>query len=240
MRSLFKNSLKTFSSQNLLNYTIKRENRDIILSPKEAKHKTTLIWLHGLGDSANGYLDLFLGRESPSNKEMKVILMTAPESPVTINSGMIMNSWYDINFQNNISEKEVEVNSKRIHEYYKKEIESIESKNIFIGGFSQGSCMSLYFTLNYDVYIGGTICLSGYAFQFINKTNNKNKKPKILTFHGNYDEVIPEANASQSYKILMQDNPNFHYSTYDIQHTICIEQLYEMKKFFNNCLETKI
>ena len=73
-----------------------KETRSIILHPKKA-HKYSLIWLHGLGDSAYGFVDVFLDQThdiAPAN--CKVILLTAPERPVTMNDGMILNSWYDI------------------------------------------------------------------------------------------------------------------------------------------------
>ncbi len=56
-----------------------------------------MIWLHGLGDSAYGFADVFLDPEwrfVPDN--CKVLLLTAPERPVTLNGGIVMNSWYDI------------------------------------------------------------------------------------------------------------------------------------------------
>jgi len=238
MKALIKQIQKKFSTKINVKYDIKHQNKDIILQPKAAKHKSTLIWLHGLGDSANGYLDLFLSEQSPTNKDMKVILMTAPESPVSINYGTLMNSWYDINFDNIIPEKEVEVSSKRIYEYYKNEHEiiGIKEKNIFIGGFSQGSAMSLYFALNCNTNLGGVICMSGYAFKFLNLEENKTKQPHILTFHGNIDPVIPEKNARQSYEKVKKDNPNFIYKTFDIEHTICIEELNLMKDFMNKRL----
>lgn len=36
----------------------KKPTNDIYLQP-EAEHKFTLIWMHGLGDSAEGFLDFF-------------------------------------------------------------------------------------------------------------------------------------------------------------------------------------
>ncbi len=36
----------------------KKPNNDIYLTP-EAEHKYTLIWMHGLGDSSEGFLDFF-------------------------------------------------------------------------------------------------------------------------------------------------------------------------------------
>jgi len=78
-----------------------RADRYIVLHPKNSdektRHKYSLIWLHGLGDSAYGFQDVFLDDNlnivPPS---CKVILATAPERAVTCNGGMVMTSWYDI------------------------------------------------------------------------------------------------------------------------------------------------
>ena len=73
-------------------------NNYVTLHPKEDKdHKYSLVWLHGLGDSAYGFKDAFLDEKlnivPPS---CKVILPTAPTRAVSINMGAKMTSWYDI------------------------------------------------------------------------------------------------------------------------------------------------
>lgn len=45
------------------NYTVD-DKENIILEARE-KHVYTLIWLHGLGDSAYGFLDIFDSVDSP-------------------------------------------------------------------------------------------------------------------------------------------------------------------------------
>ena len=65
--------------------------------------------MHGLGDSAYGFLDVFMDEQfNLVPAHCKVVLLTAPERPVTLNGGMVMNSWYDISelsyVQNDISE----------------------------------------------------------------------------------------------------------------------------------------
>ena len=65
--------------------------------PQDHEHKYTLIWLHGLGDTALGYVDLFTNKELklvPSN--CKIVLPTAPVQAVTFNNGQKMTSWYNI------------------------------------------------------------------------------------------------------------------------------------------------
>ena len=75
------------------------ENRYIYLHPKEQEHKYSLIFLHGLGDTAMGFHDLFLDPENQYNlvpPSCKVVLPTAPVQPVSLNDGFEMNSWFDI------------------------------------------------------------------------------------------------------------------------------------------------
>ena len=53
---------------------------NIYLEPWDGKHEATLVWLHGLGDNAYGYLDVFKGITSGLlGDRTKVVLLTAPE-----------------------------------------------------------------------------------------------------------------------------------------------------------------
>lgn len=42
-------------------YRLEKKGWDIILHPVE-EHKYTIIWMHGLGDSASGFLDFFYSK----------------------------------------------------------------------------------------------------------------------------------------------------------------------------------
>lgn len=69
----------------------------IRLYPRNHEHKFTLIWLHGLGDTAHGFSDDFADEHLglvPAT--CKVVLPTAPIRAVTCNDGENMTSWYDI------------------------------------------------------------------------------------------------------------------------------------------------
>lgn len=76
-------------------YNAAKRDEDIILTPKNG-HERTLIWLHGLGDSAEGFYDLFDSPQDPTPEKTKIVLLTAPLRQVTINGGYVMTSWYDI------------------------------------------------------------------------------------------------------------------------------------------------
>jgi phospholipase/carboxylesterase len=179
--------------------------------------------MHGLGDSAEGFLDVFEHQNRPVPEDMKIILLTAPQASVTVNGGMRMNSWYDIKSferkEGDISQSDVENNSKRVIKLIEEESKVVGIERIFIGGFSQGACMSLYIGLSYENNIGGVIAMSGLLFPFTKIAEGKKKLPIFIT-HGKYDPLLPEAFCSSTYQQIIKDQFNVTYKTYDIDHTI--------------------
>eukprot|EP00198_Chlamydomonas_reinhardtii_P014037 XP_001703374.1 predicted protein [Chlamydomonas reinhardtii] len=68
--------------------------RPIELNPA-GEHKSTMIMLHGLGDTGDGWSDIgYMYKSSLPNT--KFIFPHAPRRPITINFGMSMPGWYDI------------------------------------------------------------------------------------------------------------------------------------------------
>lgn len=84
-------------------------DKSITIALEEAAF--SLIWLHGLGDSSEGFYEYFMHPKSPVYKGARVKLLQAPERPVTINQGYKCNSWYDIKAFNKISGKEEDLYS---------------------------------------------------------------------------------------------------------------------------------
>lgn len=40
-------------------------DKDIYITPSDGKHTETLVWMHGLGDTADGWFDIFCSEISP-------------------------------------------------------------------------------------------------------------------------------------------------------------------------------
>ena len=92
-------------------------------------------------------------------------------------------SWFDVrslfaineNNVNLINFEDVNKSTKRIGEIIEKEAQYLKGyNNIFLGGFSQGACMSIHIGLSYEKTLGGIICVSGALFP--NTLINKKKK----------------------------------------------------------------
>lgn len=66
----------------------------MILTPRA--HKSTLIWLHGLGDFASNYQRIFNSANNPFGNDIKFVLMNAPLKPVKAIGNEVMPSWFNI------------------------------------------------------------------------------------------------------------------------------------------------
>jgi len=187
-------------------YSMDPHSKTVYINPDKVRPKNTLIFLHGLGDSAEGLQDIFHNNpSSPICNNTRVILLTAPEVPVTINGGAPSTSWFDIKdiswTENSICQKEVNSNTEVISKVIEQEISFYngDASRVFIGGFSQGCCMALHIGLSYPKKLGGIIGLSGLLFPFSSIKNT----PPILISHGTHDFIIPFAIAEKSYQKLI-------------------------------------
>jgi phospholipase/carboxylesterase len=168
-----------------------------------------LIWLHGLGDSAYGFADIFLDpnwRFVPDNL-CKVKLLTAPERPVTLNGGMLMNSWYDIlslrgdhissldDLFSKYSKTELMQSVDIVSKVIDQEVKEVgDPSKVWVGGFSQGCALSIATMLSYPKAFGGLVCLSGMNalkvdWKNIQDLENKKKMP-VFMYHGESDDMI--------------------------------------------------
>ena len=215
------------------NHSVSKQGNNIILTPIQNPERT-LIFLHGLGDSADGWYQTFL-EESLNLQDSKVILLTAPIAPVSINGGMKTTSWFDIlpnsDFLNQRSYNEASKNAEKIQTVIESEIEFYkgDASRVFVGGFSQGAAMSLMIGFENKHEIGGVVALSGFFFP---ETKIKNQGLKVLITHGEDDEVIPFAHAQLSFqKIKAFPHVKIHPISY-LGHSIDRKVLKLMAAFF--------
>ncbi len=87
--------------------------------------------------------------------------------------GMQMNSWFDFkdfkvtdeNFNTAIGIDEIQDSAKIINKVLEEECNLLkDSTKVFIGGFSQGSCMALHCGREFSQKLGGILVFSGFAF----------------------------------------------------------------------------
>lgn len=118
--------------------------RGITFIPRDNTFTSVVIWMHGLGDTADGWASLM---PSFGFTKTKFILPTAPNRPITINGGMPMPGWSDIYGLDASDEEDAAGFSSsvdRINQIIEQELNAgIPSTSIIVAGFSQGGAVAL-------------------------------------------------------------------------------------------------
>ncbi|KAJ6232204.1 acyl protein thioesterase family [Anaeramoeba flamelloides] len=214
--------------------------KPIIIEPKEA-HKFTIFLLHGLGDNGRSYLDVaqFLQKSFPN---ARFVLPTAPVIPVTLNMGMRMNAWYDIeklSGEPDENPKYLEEITTNLLQLVEKEAnnfpENVEPK-IVLAGFSQGAAISFFSAMRRtNIKIECVVMMSGYLLKPKNVENDirdVNKKTPIFMGHGTSDQVLLYDWSQQSYKQMIKLGFEIEYHTYtNMQHSISMIELADVREF---------
>lgn len=185
--------------------TIDKERNNLItIQPSDdTRHTASFIGpIHGLGDTNMGWADTAM-QFHESMPHVKFLLPNAPISPVTLNGGMSMPSWYDITSLDDKAQQPcdgIDESRSMISELIDEEVRrGIPLSRIVVGGFSQGGAMSLYTGLQYPGQLAGVLCMSGYlakaeAFQL----NPAAASTPVAHFHGIDDPTVQLQWAKQS------------------------------------------
>ncbi len=207
---------------------------DFVQKPSTLKENIPLlIMFHGYGSDEN---DLFsFSSELPD--ELLIISARAPYKMQPFG-----NAWYAINFDaekgkwndNEQAKTSVELISKFIDEII--EMYDVDSKNITLLGFSQGSILSYAVALTYPEKVKNIIALSGYINKDILPKNTANKDYSNLDFycsHGSVDQVIPPDWARQTQPFLNSLHIKNTYSEFPVGHGVAPQNFYEFKDWLN-------
>jgi len=221
-----------------------------------AKHTATVIFVHGLGDTGDGWkpvADLF--GTDPTLKHVKWVLPHAPVQRVTANFGMEMPSWFDLrsfDFSSDEDEKGMRETSQKLNQLISHEIDSgIPSNRIVLGGFSQGGAMSLLTGLTSEVVkLGGIVVLSGWlplSAKFKDMLSDNAKTLPIFWGHGIADPLVRLDFATRSVDFLKSSCgisesddktlSGLKFRTYkDLEHSSSKEELSDLKYWLKSVI----
>ena len=200
----------------------------------------SLVWMHGLGGSAEDFVELFGGDKSPVGINTRVVLLTAPQRSVTGMGGKVIKSWYDIGVMpesvSTSSFEDLQGVSPDVQKVVEREAEKLGNKldRVFIGGFSQGGVVALFNGLHYGTKLAGIICLSGYLLPEIEIPDHHSK---ILLTHGQLDKAIPEEKSRATFErsgFLSSSSVEYH-SVADLSHTYTPEVVSLVSGFIKKC-----
>jgi len=214
---------------------------DSIIKKTAENPNAAVIWMHGLGADGYDFADIAPELGLPQDVAIRFIFPHAPIMPVSINNGYKMRAWFDIVHTDLEQEPDIEgieKNSKLVAELIDAEIEKgISSERILLIGFSQGGVMALHTATRYGKKLAGAASLS--AFFPTAQTmplNAVNSKIPVFFGHGNFDNILPAALSQKSFEFLKSNGNPVERHTYNMQHSVCLEELQVLGKWIAGVL----
>ena len=197
----------------------------------------SVIWLHGLGADATDFEPLvpMLDLAAP----IRFIFPNAPVRPITINGGMEMRGWYDIDPGAPLAgTKDIQESAAAIRALVEAEIESgIASKRIALAGFSQGGVIALEVGLSHPKKLAGIMALSTYLHdheQVTERIGLANVDTPIFMAHGLSDPMIPITRAITSRQALLDLNYHVEWHEYAMGHQVCPQEITHISQWLNS------
>jgi len=198
--------------------------------PAQGEHKATVIWLHGLGDSGEGFAPVAPQLQLPNELGLRFIFPHAPVQPVTINGGMEMRSWYDIKsieLDKRADEQGVRDSAAKVEQLIKQEIANgIAADKIILAGFSQGGVVALHLAPRFAQKLAGVMALSTYmcvpeklADEALHTDLN------VFMAHGSQDNVVPPSAGKSAFEVLTALSMDVSWQEYPMAHQVCAEEL---------------
>jgi phospholipase/carboxylesterase len=202
----------------------------------------SVIWLHGLGDDGHGWSEVVpaLKLRSPT----RFLFPHAPVMPVTINQGMQMRAWYDINLGDLNQRADiggVRRSQQQVQALMARErTRGVAADRIVLAGFSQGGAIALYTALREGERLAGIVALSTYVIDgpsLAREASAANRDIPIFMAHGRYDPMIQLRYAELSKQVLESAGYKVEFHVYPMEHSAMPEEIDAVSDFLARILD---
>ena len=197
----------------------------------------TVIWLHGLGADAHDFEPIV--PQLTLNQPLRFVFPNAPVRPVTINAGMEMRAWYDIDPGAPLSgEAEIRESAAAVQKLLEQEnTRGIPTAAITLAGFSQGGVIALQLGLRSNERLAGIMALSTYVHDhehLSEEVSFASIDVPIFMAHGRADPMIPIARAVTSREAMAALNYQIQWHEYAMGHQVCPEEIANIAAWLNS------
>jgi predicted esterase len=222
----------------------KIDDTETQLIPKSGKYDYIFIFMHGLLGKPEEYLQTFNKKDGPIPDNFKIILPCASVEFVT-RLNMSTTSWFDLAgkdgdviVEEDMNVNDMDRNADRIEKIIQNEVKDLNYNysRVFVGGFSQGACMSFHIGLRFNYTLGGIVTFCGIP---ISKTQIKEGRENlnILSFIGGKDIYIPYNYSKPQYAKILKNFTNLNLKPYDEEeHAVADSELKDVKDFIKSLI----
>ena len=213
------------------------EYLDCLQIDPEGDPTGTVIWLHGLGADGSDFEPIVPMLEL--SKPVRFVFPNAPVRPVTINAGMKMRAWYDIDPGSPLSgDAEIRESAASIERLVARENQrGVPTHRIVLAGFSQGGVIALHLGLRHPERFAGIMALSTYVHDAEHLTDEisfASIDVPIFMAHGQADPMIPISRAVTSREALTALNYQVEWHEYAMGHQVCPQEIADISRWLNS------
>ena len=216
--------------------------------PPAGEHRRTVIWLHGLGADGHDFEPIIPALRLPDALGIRFVFPEAPFRPVTINGGMEMRAWFDMDSvrrdtginREHLAESVAGVRALAQHEAER----GIPPERLVLAGFSQGGAVVLHAATapgsggEPPMRAAGVVALSTYLPVTGAVTPAPEPPIPIFQAHGSFDPLIPVHFAGISRRTLTNAGWTVEYHEYPMAHQVAEAEIVDIGAFLRRVLET--
>ena len=216
--------------------------------PPPGPHRATIIWLHGLGADGRDFEPIVPALRLPGSFGVRFLFPEAPFRPVTINGGMEMRAWFDIESV----QRDAGINREHLAESVAGVRALVESEaergippdRLVLAGFSQGGAVVLQAATcagpagEPPIRAAGVVALSTYLPVTEGVALPPEPPTPIFLAHGSFDPLIPVHFAGVSGRALTNAGWTVEYHEYPMAHQVAEAEIRDIGIFLRRVLES--
>ena len=226
-----------------MNAAVLRELDPPIFVEPERPATAAVVWLHGLGADGHDFEPVAAELGRGGLDDVRYVFPHAPVRPVTINGGMAMRAWYDIEgpeLDRRADEEGVRASAGIARALVDEQMAGgIAGERIVLAGFSQGGAIALHAGLRLPFRVAGILALSAYLpapRALAAQAHPANRDVPIFLAHGSQDPVIALALSERSRAALADLGYVVEVHTYPMPHSVCAEEVRDIGNWLQRVL----
>lgn len=193
----------------------------------------TIIYLHGRGADEEDLLSL-------SGSFDERLLSIGVRAPFRFDSGGGY-TWYEILERGKPEAAMFKASYEKLVHFIGEALTRypIDSKRLFLFGFSMGTVMAYALALTRPELFAGIMANSGYLAEetHLNYKWNEIAGKEVLITHGALDDVIPAAASKRAYELFQKANARVIYKEYDVAHQLSDRSLVDISAWLKERLD---
>jgi phospholipase/carboxylesterase len=205
--------------------------------------RASVIWLHGLGADGNDFVPIVPELGLDPSLGVRFVFPHAPKIAVTVNFGMVMRAWYDIESlgpegRHDLAGLRRSADAVRL--LVEREVErGIPTHRLVLAGFSQGGAVALHLGPRYPEPLAGVLALSGYLVTGESLEAERapaNSGVRIWQGHGTQDPMVPIALGEAARDRLLALGYPVVWKSYPISHGVSPEEIQDVGAWLGDVL----